>query len=240
MAHPPPWNLDETRKHVTRLFGRAQQVELAGPALRSVCDRQTYAQIHYKAASAAIESYVSSELQNASLLAVTFCGEGEAWGKFNVFVREIGAHLTACVQSIHAVPDILACALYYSLGLNLRPDTLKARELSTRTVTARLSKEPDAARLATLLESLAAGGDFEHLSALCNQAKHRSIVFPSLSEDWTGERAERHAVTFPAFVHDGATYAQVNAKEFLENEFARCCGLVLQIGGELNVILSRR
>jgi len=239
MDHLPPWSLNETRKHVSRLFGR-KQLELAAPAMRSVDDRQTYARIHYEAARAAIEAYLSAELQDGSLLTVTFSGEGEGWAKFNVFMREVGAHLTACVQSIHAVPDILAYALYYSMGLNLRPDALKARALSAASVTTRLAQDRDCAKLAALLETLATGGDFLHLSALSNQAKHRSIVFPSLNEDLTGEREERHAVTFPAFEHEGVSFAQVFAEEFLTNEYARCSALVVEIGGELNAVLSKR
>jgi hypothetical protein len=177
----PSWNLKETREHVSRLFGR-DQLELAAPSLRSVDDRQTYARIHFQAARASIEAYVSAELQDASLLEVTLGGDRESWLKFNVFTREVGAHLTACIQSIHAVPDILANALYYCLGLNLLPNALKPRALTATSVTAQFAQQSESAKLGGLLEVLTTGGDFKHVSALANQAKHRSIVFPSLNE----------------------------------------------------------
>jgi hypothetical protein len=234
----PPWNLSETREHITRLFGR-RQLELAAPSIRSVDDRQTYAGIHFRAARAVVEAYVSAELQDVSLLEVT-CGEDEGWTKFNIFIREVGAHLTACIQSIHAVPDILANALYYSLGLNLLPGAIKPRALSIASVAARLTQYPDSANLGALLETLAIGGEFKHLSALANQAKHRTIVFPSLNEDCTGEREVKHAVTFPAFEHEGVPYGEVFADKFLKDEYSRCSALVVAIGSELNAILSVR
>ena len=103
------WDIEQTRQDVRRLFGD-DQLELARPCLRSVVDRQTYARIHFKDARAKIESYTQTALQDTSLFEVTFC-DSEAWVEFNIFIREVGAHLTACVQSIHAVPDILAQGL---------------------------------------------------------------------------------------------------------------------------------
>jgi hypothetical protein len=235
----PPWNLEDTRGHISRLFGHAQ-LELAAPSIRSVGDRQTYARIHFQAARATAEAYVSAELQDASLLEVTLGGDQESWVKFNEFTREVGAHLTACIQSIHAVPDILAHALYYSLGLNLLPSAIKPRAIQASSVIAQLRQHAESTRLGTLLETLAIGDKFKHVSALANQAKHRSIVFPSLNEDATGLRAAKHVVTFPAFEHEGVQYGLVLADELLKVEYARCSALVVEIGGELNVILSAR
>lgn len=108
------------------------------------------------------------------------------------------------------------------------------------TVAIRLAQSPESAKLGSLLEALTIDGDFKHVSALANQAKHRSIVFPSLNEDFTGRCTFKHAVSFPSFEHEGASYTQVFAEDFLKNEYARCSALVVAIGGELNAILSTR
>jgi len=121
------WDVEETRKHIRRLFGE-DQLELAKPCLRSVVDRQTYARIHFQDAKAKLDFYTQTALQDTSLFEVTF-GDSEGWVEFNNFIREVGAHLTACVQSVHAVPDILAHALYYSLGLNRSAGALKPRDI---------------------------------------------------------------------------------------------------------------
>lgn len=89
------WHVEETREHIRRVFGNAQ-LELARPSLRSVDDRQVYARIHFQDAKAKIDSYVQLALQNAYLFDVAF-RDSDAWVEFNNFIREVGAHLTACV-----------------------------------------------------------------------------------------------------------------------------------------------
>ncbi len=232
------WHLEETRQHINRLFGR-EQLELAKPCIRSVVDRQMYARIHYQDAHAKIDAYVSAELQELSLLDVTF-GDGEAWGEFNVFIRTVAAHLTACVQSVHAVPDILSHVLYFSLGLNRTSTALRSRDVNVATVLKLLKTDSLFSGLHGLLEGLVLGGSFKHLAALANQAKHRSIVFPTLSEDWTGEREERHAVVFPSFAYEGVVYPQVAVRDLLEPEYERSSRAVVETGQVLNALLRRR
>lgn len=232
------WEMEETRQHVRRLFGD-DQLELSKPCLRSVVDRQTYARIHFQDAKAKIDSYIQTELQDASLFEVTF-GDAEAWVEFNSFIREVGAHLTACVQSIHAVPDILAHAIYYCLGLNFSACALKARDISAGSVLKLLKREPQFNAITSLLESLVNTDSYSHLAALSNQAKHRSIVFPSLNEDLTGARDKRHMVVFPAFVYEDTQYQQVFVNDFLAVEYERSSQGVVQTGIELNAVLQRR
>ncbi|MNF75205.1 hypothetical protein D3C84_572630 [compost metagenome] len=233
------WNLEETRDHIARLHGR-HQLELAKPCIQSVFDRQVYARIHYQDARSKTDTYIRTELHETSLLEVTFGDRDKAWEEFNIFVREVGAHLTACIQSMHALPDILAHAIYYSLGLNISSAALKSRDVMATSVSKLLKANTELAILGDLLTEFIKGGNFVHLSALSNQAKHRSIVFPSLSEDWTGERKEPHLLIFPAFSYESVCYPQVFADEFLKAEYKRCSELVVKIGSSLNALLCNR
>lgn len=232
------WDVEETRQHIRRLFGD-EQLELAKPCLRSVVDRQTYARIHFQDARAKLDAYTQTALQEASLFEVTF-GDSEAWVEFNIFIREVGAHLTACVQSIHSVPDILAHAIYYSLGLNSAPGALKARDICVSSVLKVLRRDARYDGITSLLDSLVSAGTFSHLAALTNHAKHRSIVFPSMNEDMTGTRAKRHMVVFPAFNYDDNSYPQVFADDFISVEYERSSQCVVHTGIELNAVLQRR
>lgn len=231
------WDIEETRRLIRQLFGD-DQLELAKPCLRSVVDRQTYARVHFHDAKAKIDSYTQTALQDASLFEVTF-GDSETWIEFNIFLREVGAHLTACVQSIHAVPDILAHAIYYSLGLNQAPSALKARDICAGSVLKLLRREQQFNTITALLDSLVSAKTFAHLAALTNQVKHRSIVFPSLNEDLTGTREKRHMVAFPAFSFDDDKFPQVFADEFLAVEYERSSRCVVDTGIELNAVLQR-
>ena len=230
------WDIDQTRHHVLRLFGD-EQLELAKPCLRSVSDRLTYARIHIQDAKAKIDSYTQTVLQDTSLLAVT--SEPEGWGEFNFFIREVGAYLTACVQSIHAVPDILAHTIYFCLGLNRASNTLKNRDICTATVLKLLKREPHFSHITSILDSLVRTATFAHLAALANQAKHRSIVFPTMSEDLTGTREKRHIVEFPAFADEDIQYPQIFADDFLAAEYERSSQCVVNTGNELNNVLQQ-
>lgn len=223
------WNLQETREHIARLHGQ-HQLELAKPCIQSVFDRQVYARTHYQDVHSKTEIYIRTELQGTSLLEVTFADNDEAWEEFNIFVREVGAHLTACIQSMHALPDILAHAIYYSLGLNIGSAALKSRDVGAASVSRLLKGNKGLAILCELLTGFIKSGNFVHLSALSNQAKHRSIVFPSLSEDWTVERKDPHLLIFPTFFYENLCFPQVLADEFLKIEYKRCSELIVKAG----------
>lgn len=239
MVNLEPWNLDETRKQIARLFGH-DQVRLAKDSLRSIDDRMTYAWVHYQDAVQLIDGYIDENLKSATLIeAVHFGGENRS-AEFNLFIRKVGAHLIACIQSIHALPDILAHAVYFSLAINLTAKPIKERLITASSVAKRLLEVPDAEPVRLLLTELANGGGFPHLSALANHSKHRSIIFPSMNEDWTGLRTERHSVMFSAFEYDGRSFVRVSAKEFLVSESDRCSRLVIQTGHALNIVLQSR
>ena len=234
-----PWHLEETRRHVATIYGR-RQLDLARPCIRSVVDREDYARIHYQDAQLILDEYVDASLKDASLMSVTLGGDDEAWSDFNVFIRKIGAHLVACVQSLHSLPDILGHAIYYSLGMNLSRNALSARQITPTSVLKKLQRENDAKTLCELFAEVFSGGSFSHLSALANHSKHRSLVFPALNEDLTGSGRDRHSIVFEGFAYEGVWYPQIGAKEFLAAEYRRISVLVVQCGNELNSVLRSR
>ena len=214
------------------IHGRDQLELLRGP-IRSVVDRLVYARIHFQDATAILEKYIVETLADTSLLEVTFAAEPVVYARYTTVLRQVSAHFVACVQSLHAIPDILGHVLYYAVGLNLTA-SLRSRDVSAKSVAKELRKAPETIGLADLLEAVSKGGQFKHLDALSNHCKHRSIIFPGFNEDWTGERAERHVVIFAAFEYEGEPHQQVVARDFLESEYNRIHLLVVQTGNEIN------
>ena len=100
-----------------------------------------------------------------------------------------------------------------------------------------LRKAQESIGLAELLDNVWNQGQFRQLDALANHSKHRSIIFPALNEDWTGERPERYVVVFAAFEYEGALFPQVIAREFLEAEYNRISPATIAVGNELNRLL---
>lgn len=233
------WHIEQTRKLVLGLYGRAQ-LELVSPCLRSVVDRQAYARFHYHETLDLLDRFVSTRLKDTSLLDVIFDGDDEIANDFQIFITKIGAHFTACIQSVHAVADNLGLALYYALALNLAPKPLALRTVSASSVLRELQGSAELAQVHVLFERLCTGGNFSHLAALVNHGKHRSVVQPSLNEDQTGLAPQRHTLKLPRFEYEGVSYPDISIKDFLEPEYDRCSVLVIDIGIALNATLRAR
>lgn len=231
------WDIDETRDLVLRRYGRGQ-LERARPALRSVADRLSYARIHIRALEATINAYLSPARRGQELDEIVFLGANGSLNEFNLFLREVGAHVTACIQSLHAIGDLLSHAIYYSTAID-HESPLGERKISVATVAARLSGKATAGALRHLLSSFGPDGDFQHIAALSNRAKHRSLVLPSLSQDHTGNRSERLAVLIDAFEHESTSFPSVHAKDFLITQFEAVARRTNEAGNELNAILRQ-
>jgi hypothetical protein len=230
------WNVKETRELVEKRFGR-KQLHTAKPSLHSLFERPAHAQYHVREARRLLEGFVGKHIPaDASMLEVIFGDSDEVNHEFNLFLIEAGAHMTACVISMHSMADIFAHALYYSLGLNLRPDTLHERDINANTVTRCLSADTAHQPFARALVEFTTGGSFKHLAALANYSKHRSIVRAGLNERH-GE-TPRHTVRLGAFSHRGVSYPDCGVRDFLAPEYDRCSKLIVDTGNELNAYLA--
>jgi hypothetical protein len=217
----------------------AADYEAARASLSSALDRQEYARFHYhevkdrwgrllQVASApngvwdiVLGGSVSSGIEN----------ENES------LLHAIGAHVVACVQSLHAVPDILAHGVYFSLGL-ARSVRLKERAINAAKVQAELAEFVPTHRLSILLNELLTTGEFDQLSALSSHGKHRSIIKSSISADMTGADSEPIRLNFGDFAYDGQHYAKCEVLPFLEREFDRISKITLDTGIELHGVLK--
>jgi hypothetical protein len=231
------WDMNETRALVLRLHGKSQ-LECARPSLRSVADRLIYARIHIQALEAAIKTYLLPERREQEFFEIILTDSGDAWPDFNQFLREIGAHATAGIQSLHAIGDLLSHAIYYSCAMDVE-NPIKERGISVDVIVRRLSGKANAINLCKLHATFGSKGDFQHLAALSNRAKHRSLVLPSLTEDLTGQGPERLFVLMQAFDHDAANFPAVNLLEFLVSQFEAVGRRANEVGNELNDLLRR-
>lgn len=220
------WHVEGTRKAIERVHGFSQ-LELAKPCLRSLHDRQIYASFHYQRAEATLRRYVKRHLADVDFLPIAVGLDVPAWNQFNLVIRKVAADLTACIQSLHSIPDILASAVYYSLALDqkIKPD--HGRYVNHAFVTASLRKLSEFNAVNNALTSAAAGMAFTHLAALANQSKHYSIVFPALDVDLTGERPEKYMLLFPSFKVRNKPFPQVHVSEFMPPIYAQIFKSVL-------------
>lgn len=231
-----PWDAEATRRAIQQAFGR-EQLDRARPCIRSLSDRQFYARFHYQRAQQTLKRYVRAHLQFKDFLTISCGADQQEWNRFNIVIRKLGADLTACIQSLHSIPDVLASAVYYSLQLNKQFTPKNGRYVNHPFV---LECMEDLDHLSAVHEQLAAavaGSGYKHLAALANQSKHYSIVFPALNADLTGTREEQYLLAFPGFESGRGSFPQVYVREFLPPVHEQLSRSVVLAGNALNELL---
>lgn len=232
------WDMAATRNQIKRLYGH-QQLEMAAPALRSVIDRRDYAYYHYHEASDLFRAFAEKRLANEPLIWVMHQSD-ESFSEFHWLITKIGAHVVACIQSLHAIADIMGHAVYYSLGMNHSDNALREANISATTVLEKLGGSAELSIVHRLLTELACGGNADHLAALSNYSKHRSIIRTAMTEDWTGEEPERHRLTLGGFSYKGKSFPDARVKDFLTDEHDRIARLIVDTGNAVNAVLQIR
>lgn len=227
------WNLVELRRNVEVKFGRAQ-LELLRPCLDSVVSRQHYASYHYHEAKKRFDAILGISADEESLF-MRMLGTEDADGEsYRQNEWEAGAHVLACVQSLHALADTLGHAIYFSLGMNLVKKTaLGERQINLQSVIDKLAGEFSGRTLVVLLKSLINDDDYTYLSDLVNHSKHRSVVRASVQIDMTG--AQSHGLIFASFRRGDVHHPQRRVKELLTAEYDRQARLLVSIGQTLNL-----
>lgn len=231
------WNLNETYQLVKQLFGRDQEV-LARESARSVTDRQAFSSYHFAETVRLSKAFELNHMAGTgTILEIHVEGAEKKQQAFQEYMLKAGAHSLAAVQSLHAIPDIFAHALYYSSGQNLGPNALDESNISLPNVAISIKKDSRFSKLSSPLQSIQSGCGWSHLAAVANVSKHRSVVRASYSEDMTGMRANLRELQISNFKRNGKHYPNIGVRELLEPEYQRIMRAVISIGNELNSCL---
>jgi hypothetical protein len=232
------WNIEETRQLVRTLYGE-EQLALARPSLHSMIERRDHANIHWHNTRNLLNGF-ARQAKTRPLFAVALGADGDkSRDRYYVNLTKAQAYVIALVQSLHSIPDICAHAIYYSLRLDQGPTRIKdERFINASNVKAKVTAA-DLGDLRGLFSSLFEEGEFKHLAAISNRSKHRSVVQPSLNEDYTGTK-DRVRLEFPAFTHGGDNFDPVPVRDFTEREYNRSARLIVDIGNSLNDVLRAR
>lgn len=227
------WNRMETKSLVENSYGKLQ-AELAYQSMCSTIDRQEYARYHYLNAKNLFDAYVGQLDAPWNFLKISTggCSE-EAHDEFIKCFWEIGAHVTACIQSLHAMGDIFAHTIYYALGYKLELTKKGEQKLYLSDVRKKLSQSADYRSLVQELNLLTSGGDFTYLGALANHCKHRSLIRPLPWGYLKGIELE-----FQEFTFDKNRYSRRLVLPFLQSEFDRQSLRIFEAGNVLNSILK--
>lgn len=233
------WEVRRTQDLVCEVFG-AHQWQKARPSVRSMADRPEFCRYHYHEATNMLDEYIAVNLEERGLWHV-FHDRDE----FDYLMLKVRANVVAFVQSLHAVADTCAHAVYYALALDRTARPLKERDINAAGVLRKLRQHRDAgqvefAALHALLRDLTNDDGYVYLNALANTSKHRAVVRPALSEDVTGTREQRWVLCLESFAYQGMAYKKIDIRDFMRREHSRIQAITVHIGRSLNDLLSTR
>ena len=232
-----PWSIEDTRRLVKARYGR-DYLNLVNPILHSLSQRLEYAHYHYQEIKRLLNTFSDSHLKTKPLIAVVFGNDQAAREEFEELMTSVEAHATACVICIHTISDILANAVYCTLGYISKTKELKEHNINAYSVESQLRQVPEHVPIADALSRLRGDSHFKHLAALANKCKHQSIVRTTLSEDLTGSRAQRHELRFSTFRYRGQNYPEATVAEILNPAYNIANLTVIEIGNMLNALLT--
>jgi hypothetical protein len=233
------WDLNQTHALVRRIFGRTQEA-LTQASTRSVNDRKAFSSYHFTEAMRLSKEFEKKHLgEVATTLEIHVAGAERKHVAFERYMVKAGAHSIAAVQSLHAIPDIFAHAVYFATGQNLGPKALAESEISLPRVVSCLKQNRQVPTLSSQLALLQSGEAWSHLAAVANMSKHRSVVRATYSEDWTGTRARVRELHITAFERQGKKYAAKSLRDLLEPEHDRILMSIVRMGHELDNCLRK-
>ena len=226
------WNLNELRKEVTRSQGKVASFKLSS-FLNSICERQEFARYHFHEARDSLSQYMDDSIPEMELFRLAFSGKGETREDFSERKFKARANVLACVQSTHAVSDILAHAIYYALNLDCAKTE---RDITIASVIRWLQTRSEYTVLCGLLNELVSHDDYGYMCALANHSKHRSIVSLGLNFNFRKAGNEMKELVFPDFSYGGKQYSKRMVFEFLESECDRQNRSIVSIGNVINAL----
>lgn len=229
------WNVVETLRLVEQRHGKVLSA-LAAASLHSANQRVRFAHIHYHAMRDLLANF-SNEAPQGAVLGLGWSRDEEARSKYFEFRDKMAANAVACVQSIHAVADLLANGVYFSLRLDRFGKPLRDSQIDAKRTLQRLDARPELAALAGLLRAMLDDMSFKHVDALSNQAKHRNITPTALNEDATGLREPRFELRFSAFERDRNPFAEIEVQSLLSPAYDAVSHAIVSIGNELTRLL---
>lgn len=229
------WDLQQTRQLIGDLFGK-NQLLLARQSLNSTLDRLRFAGFHFHEAMARWDQHLEDIKEFHPFEVALGLGDEEVEHQRAKRMDELSAHVQACVQSLHAIPDILAHGIYYGLALNMKYP-LAERKIAAWSVSEKLALDPSLHQLNDLFRFIYGSGDFEYLDALNNHGKHRSIVNTAVGSDLTGEAKDPISLQFSDFKYSGANHDRRDIRTVLTDEYERISKGIVDGGVELLNVL---
>lgn len=219
------WNLRALRDAINDRYGRTH-LDLVNPSLGSLVVRQRYAEYHYRDLKRLMRDAIdeSAEQRDVTLLVLA-----DQTGEFGLARFKAEAHLVACLESLHAIADLLAFVAYGAL--DLRSEFRSERDVNFASVARVVGGRPEWSEISALMEEFETHADNKYLVDVVNHSKHRRVVGAAYHISFV---MPQHGLQIEAFQRDGRFYPARFVDDFVPVEFARRSRLMCRIGRCIN------
>jgi hypothetical protein len=231
------WHISETKRLIELRYGN-NQLLLARHCLRSVNERLRHARYHYDEAKRILKECIDDRLASHSIHTLTWAANAETQEEMDNCLMKVEANMIACSQAIHSIADNLAHVVYYALGLNLPPDSIKVKAVTIRRIAQLLSeKGGEFIAIANPLQALLTEPSFVAVDAMVNVSKHRGLSESNLSIE-PPDRQVPYAMEFGSFSYDDKEFPSREIEETLAPAYAAASRAVIDTGNVLNATLA--
>ncbi|MBE9609091.1 hypothetical protein [Chitinilyticum piscinae] len=228
------WDLVQLRNAVKARYGDGQ-LKLLEPSLNSTVERLYFSAFHFEQFFSCEEGFIDGPDDIRGALETVF-GHDETKAELRFKAR---AHLVAGLQSLHSVLDILAHAVYFSMGMDRESESrIEESRIDLSAVTKKLTNLSVWPHFTSLLSSLRDDESVKYLSALVNHSKHRSII--STPVKFLCQEQGFIGLVFVEFSYKGMAYGERKACDFVSEIREGVSEMIVAIGKELNQIASSR
>ena len=232
------WNLQELKDDVGLLFGKEQR-DILSPCIESIISRKGYARYHFQEFKKLLTEFLKGKEDEASLFKLVLGSEEEDRMEFYHLRTKVEANVVACLQSIHAVSDILSHVIYFSLNMDSHADLkLEQKKISLFNVKNKISKTSEYSSLFILVKQLIDHQDYRYLVDIVNHSKHRSTVGTIFKVDFSEEPGRTHALQFASFSYEERNHSKRWIDDYLNDEYKRQDPLTIEIGNEINALVK--
>lgn len=230
------WDIKTTRYLLVQKYGPAQLGHVRN-AIRATTVRLDHAAYHFGELRRLLREHIDEKLVERDLydFAIPGCDE---WSTLQQGLLHVEAHMIACAQSVHAVPDALAHIAFYAAGLNLLPKPLREDKISLKNLlNKRTAQGSSWFEVESSLRMLADDPAFTALDAIVNYNKHRGLPDPALQLE-PDDHPGRYAMQFESFSYDGVVQPRIEVAQCLAPAYAAVSQAVVRTGNAINAALS--
>lgn len=224
------WHINELKSDVSKLYNEGQRKAL-DESLNSIFENQEFSRFHYAEIQRRLQEHMIGKNSSYDYVRLILTEDVDVLNAEHEFNLAYRANVFALLKNLHSVTDFLAHVLYYSFGLNIRPDTsIRLDKLNLYHTKNSLEKVGVPEALMNLLIFLTKHEDYVYLKDLVNHTKHRSNILSKLTYDPNKTGTDIYQMTFLPFENHGS----VIVNEFLHREYNRQSELIIDIGQQIN------